>query len=154
MTENVTPAYQYAVPSGAGPGQPGSAPLMQQGPPPLGGLGKRRSTGMAMLLFVVTFGIYGWYWYFATHDEMKRHTGNGIGGPIALLIAVVVGIASPFISSAEVGAMYERAGQPKPVSAVTGLWLALGWIIIVGPIVWFVKTNGALNTYWQAHGVR
>lgn len=40
------------------------------------------------------------------------------------------------------------------MSAVTGLWLALGWIIIVGPIVWFVKTNGALNTYWQAHGVR
>lgn len=163
MTENVTPPNEYAVPTGATPAVPtgavpaqwgAGAPPMQYQPPASGPLGKTRSTGTAMLLFVVTFGIYGWFWYFATHDEMKRHSGNGVGGPVALLIAVLVGIASPFISSAEVGSLYERAGQAKPVSGVTGLWLALGWIILVGPIVWFVKTNGALNAYWHAHGVR
>jgi Domain of unknown function (DUF4234) len=114
--------------------------------------GKVRSTGLGILLFVVTFGIYGLYWYYVTHDEMKRQTGNGIGGGIALLLAFFVGFASPFISSAEVGALYEGAGRPKPVSALTGLWVVPGALLLVLPIVWFVKTNGALNEYWKAHG--
>lgn len=117
-----------------------------------GPLGRRRGTGLAMLLFVVTLGVYGWYWYYVTHEEMKRHTGTGIGGLVALLLAIFVGLASPFVSSAEVGGLYERTGRPRPVSAITGLWAVLGWIILVGPIVWFVKTNGALNTYWQSYG--
>ena len=70
---------------------------------------------------------------------MKQHTGQGIGGGIALLLAIFVGIAMPFISSNEVGNLYARRGQAKPVSAVTGLWfLLLGWFFLVGAIVWFV----------------
>jgi hypothetical protein len=42
----------------------------------------------------------------------------------------------------------------KPVSGATGLWYFPGMFILVGPLVWFVKTNGALNAYWRAHGVR
>ena len=137
---------------GAGPsgyGGQGYGYPTQYGPP-----GRIRSTGLGMLLFVVTFGIYGWYWYYVTHDEMKRHTGDGLGGGIALLIAILAGVASPFISSHEVGRLYERAGRPQPVSAVTGLWVFPGIFLIVLPIVWFVKTNGALNEYWRAAGVR
>ena len=41
------------------------------------------------------------------------------------------------------------------MSAVTGLWaLLLGWFFFVGLIVWFVKTNGALNDYWRSVGAR
>lgn len=141
----------YPVPAQAGP-QYGAAPAHYA--PLAGPLGTTRSTGTAILLYVVTLGFYGVYWYSVTHEEMKRHSGNGIGGAVALVLALFVGIASPFLSSAEVGALYERAGQPKPVSAVTALWLVLGWVILVGPIVWFVKTNGALNAYWRAHGAR
>ncbi len=128
-------------------------------PPPPGQLamtgpvGQVRSTGTCVLLTIVTLGFYTWYWYYKTHDEMKRHSGQGIGGGVALILAIFVGIVMPFLSSNEVGGLYERRGQARPVSAVTGLWaLLLGWFFFVGLIVWFVKTNGALNDYWRSLG--
>ncbi len=86
---------------------------------------------------------------------MKEHTGEGLGGGIALLLAILVSIVMPFLNSHEVGRLYERRGKAAPVSAVTGLWaLLLGWLLFVGLIVWFVKTNGALNAYWRSLGAR
>lgn len=117
-----------------------------------GGIGKVRGTGVSILLFIVTLGIYGLVWYYLVHDEMKRHTGTGLGGGIALLIAFFVGIASPYLASHEVGELYAGRGQDAPVSALTGLWYFPGIFILVGPIVWFVKTNGALNSYWRSMG--
>jgi hypothetical protein len=116
-------------------------------------VGKVRPTGLAMLLFVVTFGIYGLVWWYLVHDEMKRHSGQGIGGLVALILAFFVSPAAAFFTSDEVGKLYERAGQPARVSAVTGLWYFPGIFLVFLPIVWFVKTNGALNDYWRAHGV-
>lgn len=121
-------------------------------PPANGPLGKVRATGTCILLAVITFGIYSLVWFYKTHDEMKRHSGQGLGGGIALLIAIAFGVASPFITSSEVGELYQRRGQSKPVSGLTGLWYFPGAFIIVGPIVWFVKTNGALNAYWRSLG--
>ena len=122
-------------------------------PMALGPAGQVRSTGTCVLLTIVTLGFYTWYWFYKTHDEMKRHTGDGLGGGIALLLAILVGIVMPFLNSHEVGKLYERRGQAQPVSAVTGLWfLLLGWFFFVGAIVWFVKTNRALNDYWESQG--
>ena len=135
-----------------------SEPYPQAPPPPsyqpAGGapIGKVRSTGICILLYVVTFGIYGIYWYYATSDEMKRHSGQGIGGVVALVLAIFVGIVSPFLSSSEVGGLYTRTGKQAPVSGMTGLWYFPGIFILIGPIVWFVKTNGALNSYWISQG--
>lgn len=122
-------------------------------PPATGPVGKVRSTGMTIFLFVITLGIYGLFWYYLVHDEMKRHkNGDGLGGVIALVIAALVGVVMPFLTSNEVGELYERRGQSKPVSGLTGLWYFPGIFILVGPIVWFVKTNGALNDYWVSLG--
>ncbi len=121
--------------------------------PTVGPIGKVRSTGTCIALTIVTLGIYSLYWYYATHDEMKKHTGDGLGGGLALVLAIFIGIASPFLSSSEVGKLYERRGMRAPVSGVTGLWfLLLSWFFLVGAIVWFVKTNGALNAYWRSQG--
>jgi hypothetical protein len=118
-------------------------------------VGTIRSTGTCVLLTIVTLGFYTGYWYFKVHDEMKRHSGAGLGGGVALLLAIFVGIVMPFVSSSEVGGLYERRGQARPVSAATGLWaLLLGWFFFVGVIVWFVKTNGALNDYWRSQGAQ
>jgi hypothetical protein len=118
-----------------------------------GAPGQIRSTGICILLFFVTFGIYGYFWYFKTHEEMKQHTGQGIGGLVALLLALFIGIVSPFLVSSEVGNLYKRVGRAQPVSAATGLWYFPGMILLVLPFVWFVKTNGALNDYWKSQGV-
>jgi hypothetical protein len=135
--------------AGAAPAPPPWAQYAQ----PNGALGTMRPTGMIILLFFVTFGIWGFVYYFQTHEEMKRHTGDGLGGILALVIAVIFGLVSPFLLSNEVGKLYERRGQTPPVTALTGLWFFPGIFILVGPFIWFVRTNNALNEYWRSQGV-
>jgi Domain of unknown function (DUF4234) len=132
------------------PGVPGYAQYAR----PQGPIGRIRPTGMIMLLFFVTLGIWSFVYYFQTHEEMKRHTGEGLGGVLALVIAIVFGLLNPFLLSNEVGQLYERRGQEKPVSALTALWFFPGIFILVGPFVWFIQTNNALNDYWQSLGAR
>jgi len=149
--------YGQQAPGRGGPGVGGPAmpapPSWAQYAQPNGALGTMRPTGMIMLLFFVTFGIWGFVYYFQTHEEMKRHTGEGLGGIVALVIAVIFGLVSPFLLSHEVGRLYERRGQVAPVTALTGLWVFPGIFILVGPFIWFVKTNNALNQYWRSQGV-
>ncbi|MFW3171323.1 DUF4234 domain-containing protein [Geodermatophilus sp. CPCC 206100] len=162
----------YPPPHGYDPqgnGQLGSGPPAYGAPPPgyspmpgapagyaapTGPPGLMRPTGMTMLLFFVTFGIWGFIYYFQVHEEMRRHSGQGLGGVLALVIAIVFGIVSPFLLSHEVGQLYERRGQRPPVSALTALWFFPGVFILVGPFIWFVRTNRALNDYWASLGVR
>ena len=132
-----------------------AAPPVYAPPPATGPVGKIRGTGLSILLFFVTLGIYGYVWYYLVHEEMRRHkNGDGLGGVLAIVINFIVGIVMPFLTSNEVGGLYERRGQPAPVSALTGLWVFPGIFIIVGPFIWFVKTNGALNDYWASLGVQ
>lgn len=159
-TEPVTPAAPVeassAPPASAPPAAPPAAPQYAAPPaypaPGAGPVGKVRGTGMCILLLIVTLGFYSLYWFYATHDEMKRHSGQGLGGVLALVLAFFVGFVMPYITSAEVGGLYERQGKEKRVSGLTGLWYFPGAFIIIGPIVWFVKTNGALNDYWKSLG--
>jgi hypothetical protein len=118
----------------------------------LGPVGKVRGTGMCILLLIVTLGFYSLYYFYATHEEMKRHSGRGLGGVLALILALFVGFVLPYTMSNEVGDLQAAAGRTKSVSAATGLWYFPGMLILIGPIVWFVKTNGALNDYWKSMG--
>jgi hypothetical protein len=138
-----------------------SAPPYRPYPPPgpspvgrgqLGPVGQVRGSVLQMLLFTVTFGIWAFVYVFLTHDEMKRHSGEGLGGVLALVISVFLRPASPFLLSHEVGGLSERRGLHRPVSALTGLWFFPGILLLVGPIIWFVLTNRALNDYWRSAG--
>lgn len=125
------------------------------GTPVSGPLGEVRSTAGVIVLSIITFGIYGIYYIYKTHDEMQRHSGQGMGGVVALLLSVFgLGIVLDFTMPDEIGKMYERRGMTAPVNALTGLWAALGWIILVGPLIWMIQTNGALNDYWRSLGVQ
>jgi hypothetical protein len=151
-----TPQLPYTAPSPPPGYGYAAAPALPEGQyaSPDGPVGKIRPTGISILLVIVTLGIYLLVYYFLVQDEMKRHSGQGLGGVLALVIAIFAGIISPFVLSNEVGGLYERAGRPAPVSALTGLWYFPGMFILVGPIVWFVKTNAALNDYWRSVGAR
>lgn len=140
------PLPQYVAPPDAPPATPYVAPMG------MGPLGKIRPTGICILLAIVTLGIYTLVWWFLVHEELKRHTGRGLGGLVALLLSLFVGIVMPYFTSHEVGAARKAAGQEEKVTGVTGLWYFPGIFILVGPIVWFVKTNAALNEYWASRG--
>ncbi|MGI8576937.1 MAG: DUF4234 domain-containing protein [Nocardioidaceae bacterium] len=143
--------YQYAPPP---PPTMQSAYGNQMGYPAAGPVGQVRRTGVCILLYFVTLGFYSLYYFFKVHQEMKDHAGRGLGGGIALVLAFFVGIVMPFITSSEIGDLYQNRGQVRPVSGATGLWYFPGGLILVGPFIWFVKTNGALNDHWRSLGTR
>jgi len=111
-----------------------------------GPVGKVRNPWAVIGLSLITLGIYFLYWTYQVFREMKEHTYQGIGGPIGLLIGILIGIVNSFLIPAEIGTMYVRAGQPKPVSGVTGFWT---FIPLVGFIIWIIKVQGALNRRWE-----
>ena len=114
--------------------------------------GNQRSIGVSILLFIITLGFYGWYWAYKTHEEMRRHTGDGLGGVLGLVVWILISAVSAFVIPSEIGRMYARAGKTPAVTGWTGLWLFPFGIFLVPAIVWFVKVQGALNRYWATAG--
>ena len=116
-----------------------------------GPLGQRRGVGFGILLYIVTLGLYGWYWAFKTQEEMKLHTGEGLGGVLGLVIWILISPVSAFVIPSEVGTnLYARDGRERPVTGWTGLWLFPFGILIIPAIVWFVKVQGSLNRFWES----
>ena len=114
-----------------------------------GPLGQPRGIGFGILLFIVTLGFYSWYWAFKTHEEIRQHSGEGLGGVLGLVIWILISPVSAFVIPSEIGKMYENDGREPPVNGWTGLWLFPGGILIIPAIVWFVKVQGSLNRYWE-----
>jgi hypothetical protein len=192
--------YGYPPPGYGAPPPPYGAPPPPYGAPPAYGYpqsygygwpGQIRATGKTILLVVCTLGIYIFVYNYKVHDEMKRYSGRGVGGGIALLLTFVANFAMPFVTPAEVGSLYSLRGERPPVNGWTGLWFLLPYIggyilmmfalfavafdttssgtaggivvvtffllyfasVIAGSVIWFVKTNGALNRFWESVGV-
>jgi len=121
-----------------------STPTATSGP-----LGQPRGIGFAILLTIVTLGIYSFYWVFKTQEEVKEHSGIGIGGVLGFVVYLLVSPVTWFLIPSEVGKMFKADGREAPFSGWTGLWLLLP---IVGAFVWFIKIQGALNRYWESKG--
>ena len=110
-------------------------------------VGQHRGPWFVALIGLVTLGIYLIYWAYKTGDEIKRYSGEGLGGVLWLVIWVVIGIVMWFVAPSEVGKLYSREGQTAPVSGKTGFWLFLP---LVGYFVWVIKVQGALNRFWAS----
>jgi hypothetical protein len=105
---------------------------------------------LGILLFVVTFGFCGWYWVYKTQEEMRRHTGDGLGGVPGLVVWILIGAISAFVIPSEVGRMYARDSRLSPITGWTGLSLFPFGFLVVPAVVWFVKVQGALDRYWES----
>ena len=115
-----------------------------------GPVGETRSVGLSILWFILTLGIYGIYWVYKTQEEVKRYSGNGVGGVLGIVIYILISPVTFFIVPSEVRYMYEDLdGGQSPVRGIYGLWILLP---IAGPIIWFVQVQGALNRYWESKG--
>ncbi len=109
----------------------------------------RRGVAFDIVLFVITFGLYGWYWAYKTQKRMKQRTGVGLGGALGLVVWILALPVSAFVIPSEVRKMHERDGKEAPVRGWTGLWLFPLGVLIVPAIVWFVKVQRGLNRYWE-----
>jgi hypothetical protein len=115
-----------------------------------GPIGNRRSIGLSILWAILTIGIYTFIWTYKTQEEIKRYSGNGVGGVLGLVIYFLISPVTFFIVPSEVRYMYEDLdGGRSPVRGIYGLWFLLP---LIGHIVWFVQVQGALNRYWQSKG--
>jgi hypothetical protein len=101
-------------------------------------------------LAIVTLGIYTYYWVWVTQDAIKKHCGQGVGGPVGFLLYFVFSPITWFLLPNEIEKMLAMAGRQSRVTAMTGFWLFLP---IAGPFVWFFKVQGQLNDYWVSLGV-
>jgi hypothetical protein len=117
--------------------------------PAAGALGTPRGVWFVALVGLVTFGIYWLYWFYKTGEEVKRYSGEGLGGVLWLVIGLVAGFVMDFVAASEVGKLYSREGQQPPVTGKTGFWIFLP---LVGYFVWTVKVQGALNRFWESKG--
>lgn len=127
----------------------GAWPTGGRVPPQLGGV--YYSPGLVILLTIVTFGIWALVWSYRTGDDLKRYNGDGLGGGLMLVIAIIGSPVVMFLIPNEIENMYRRDGRVSPVSALLGLWFLLP---LIGNIIWYVKVQRALNDFWQAKGAR
>ena len=115
-----------------------------------GPLGQPRGVAFVIILSIITLGIYSLYWVYKTQEEMKQHTGDGLGGVLGLVVWILISPVSAFVIPSEAGKMYQRDGQQAPITGWTGLWLFPFGILIIPIFVWYAKVQGALNRYWEA----
>lgn len=111
-----------------------------------GKIGQQRPIGKQILLAIVTFGLYGVYWAYVNHEEIKQHSGDGVGGALGAVIYLVANIVTLFLLPIEIKKMYVRDGKASPVGPATAFW-----ILLFG-IPWYVKCQSALNDYWASKG--
>jgi hypothetical protein len=119
--------------------------------------GQIRSTGSCIGLAVVTLGIYIFVYNYKVHDEMKRYSGRGVGGGIALLLTFVANVAMPFVTPAEVGNLYALRGERPPVNGWTGLWFLIpaigGYIAYIIALVTVTVSSSGSTTNDLAVGL-
>jgi hypothetical protein len=112
-------------------------------------LGKRRSLGLTILLTIVTCGIWTIVWAYKNGDELKRWSGDGLGGVAYLLITLFISPVTMFMLANEVEHLYQKEGRHPPITTLWGLWFLLP---LIGPIIWYVRIQKSLNEYWTLHG--
>jgi len=141
-TPDATPAPAPAPPTA--PPAPAAA-AGAWGPP-----GEIRNWGMVAVLTIITCGIYGIFWQYYVFRDNKEFSGEGVGGGIAVIFAIFIGIVNLFLLPAEIGNIYAKAGLEKPVKGTTGFW---NLIPLVGWFIWLAKVQNAINDQWVRAGV-
>jgi hypothetical protein len=82
-----------------------------------GPLGHPRGIGFAILIFIITIGLYSLYWVFKTQDEVKEHSGIGVGGVLGLVIYILISPITWFLIPQRSG----RCSGRRPSGAVHGV---------------------------------
>jgi Domain of unknown function (DUF4234) len=106
-------------------------------------LGQERGVGFAIVMSIVTLGIYSIYWIYKSFAEVKAYRGKGVPGIAGVLLAFVA--VSIFLLPSYVGKMYAEEDYELPLTGWAGLWALVPYI---GSFIWMAKVQGALNRFW------
>lgn len=118
-------------------------------------IGQPRGVGFVVILSIVTLGIYFLYWSYKSFEEVKNWRGEGVNGIVGTLLSlIIVGI---FLLPSYIGRAYKedmiakgedpvRAAGMVPITGWSGLY---GLIPYVGGIIWQIKVQSKLNTFWE-----
>ena len=86
----------------------------------------------------------------AYHFQLAIDSGcNAYAAPLGFIEAEAARFAGQIPLILKLNNSDSLAKMEHPVSAITGLWTL---IPLLGLIIWFVKTNGAINEYWEPLG--
>jgi hypothetical protein len=125
-------------------------------PPPAGGarpargpIGTPTNPGTAVLLSIVTLGIYTFVWTYRQFEDFKKYSGQGLGGGLGVVLGIFANPVIWFMVPLELKNLYEAEGEPSPVEPVIGLWFLLP---IVGNFIWYFKVQEAINDFWIRRG--
>jgi hypothetical protein len=124
-------------------------------PPAYGGqtargpIGKPTSAGTAILLSIVTFGIYTLIWTYRQFEDFKKYSGQGLGGGLGIVLAIFANPVVWFMIPLELKNLYEAEGEQSPVEPIIGLWFLLP---IIGNFIWYLKVQEAINDFWIRRG--
>jgi len=92
---------------------------------------KKRNMLMQVILFVITFGLYGYYWYYVSSKEMIEHKNLGGSAGVTTLLMFI-----PLIN------FYSFWKHSQVVSALTDgryptVLMFVLWIVF-SPLVWLL----------------
>jgi Domain of unknown function (DUF4234) len=105
--------------------------------------------GLNILLAIVTLGVWTWLWTYHTTEDLKRYNGDGLGGTISLVFAILINPVVWFTIPNEIEKMYKHDGRDSPISTLWGLWFLLP---IIGNFIWYLKVQRTLNEFWLSKG--
>ena len=112
---------------------------------------KRKPLGV-LGLTIITFGIYGLYWFYKANEEIRRYTKDDTISPGRSLLAVIPGailIVPPFIAyyntANHVVDMQQRRGIASQISPVL--------VVVLGVVIWLgmaAYVQEHLNRVWDS----
>ena len=99
---------------------------------------KRRNVIMVPILFIITLGIYGLYWFYQTADEMIRHNKQENENPLVWLILALI----PIVNLVAIW-KHTQAVELMTEKRVSGVVLFILWLIFSpAALIW---TQAELN---------
>lgn len=129
--------------------QAGAEAAVQAATAARGSIGKPRRTGLTILVSIVTLGIWTLLWSYWNGAELKGYRRDGLGGGIYLLFTLILSPLTMFFMANEVENAYVEAGEQPEITTLWGLWFLLP---VIGHIIWYVRIQGAINTFWERRG--
>lgn len=93
---------------------------------------KKRNMIVQVLLFLVTFGIYGIYWFYVTADEMKTIAKDESASPALWTVLLFLPIVQLY-SYYKYCELYQRTSSDR-----LNMWILFLLWLVVCPAVWFI----------------